>query len=210
MKRFWKAIIRYFGQGLLFLVPITITIYVVLLLFNYVDDLTIPYEEKYFGFQIPGMGLIIMLVFITIVGILGSSIIFKPIIHYFELLINRAPLIKDLYSAVQDLMSAFVGGKKKFTEPVMVKMDINGLQRIGFITQREGVKEMGISKDQVVVYLPYSFGVMGTVIVVPKENVKLIDLPSTEVMKFIVSGGVTEMIEKTKLDDKKAKDISNE
>jgi len=201
MKRFWKAILKYFGQGLLFLVPITITLYVVLMMFNYVDNLTIPYEIKYLGVQIPGLGLLIMLVFITLVGLLGSSIIFRPIIHYFELLINRAPLIKDLYSAVQDLMSAFVGGKKKFTEPVLIKMDASGLQRIGFITQKEGVEKMGISNDQVVVYLPYSYGIMGTVVIVPKENIVPIDLSSTEVMKFIVSGGVTEVIEKTKLND---------
>lgn len=201
MKRFWKALIRYFAQGLLYLVPITITVYVILMLFNWVDDITVPYELEYLGFQIPGLGLVIMLIFITVVGLLGSSFIFRPIIHYFELLINRAPLIKDLYSAVQDLMSAFVGGKKKFTEPVLVKMDTNGLQRIGFITQKEGVKKMGISKDQVVVYLPYSYGIMGTVIIVPKENIIPIELSSTEVMKFIVSGGVTEIIEKTKLND---------
>lgn len=201
MKKFWKALIRYFGQGLLYLVPITITGYVIFLMFTWVDDITVPFELKYLGFQIPGLGLVIMLVFITLVGMLGSSFIFRPIIHYFELLINRAPLIKDLYSAVQDLMSAFVGGKKKFTEPVLVKMDAGGLQRIGFITQKDGVEEMGISKDQVVVYLPYSYGIMGTVIVVPKENITLIELSSTEVMKFIVSGGVTEVVEKTKLND---------
>jgi len=201
MKRFWKALIRYFGQGLLYIVPITITGYVIFLMFTWVDDITVPYELKYLGFQVPGLGLVIMLGFITFVGLLGSSFIFKPIIHYFELLINRAPLIKDLYSAVQDLMSAFVGGKKKFTEPVLVKMDASGLQRIGFITQKEGLEEMGISKDQVVVYLPYSYGIMGTVIIVPKENIIPIELSSTEVMKFIVSGGVTEIVEKTKLND---------
>ncbi|RLD36925.1 MAG: hypothetical protein DRI74_08035 [Bacteroidetes bacterium] len=210
MKRFWKALMRYFVQGLLYLVPIVITAYVILLMFNWVDDITVPYEIKYLGFQIPGLGLVIMLVFITVVGLLGSSFIFRPIIHYFELLINRAPLIKDLYSAVKDLMSAFVGVKKKFTEPVLVKMDVGGLQRIGFITQKNGVEEMGISKDQLVVYLPYSYGIMGTVIVVPKENVKSINLPSTEVMKFIVSGGVTKVLEKIQLNDKKTKDISNE
>ena len=201
MKHFWKSILRYFGQGLLYLVPITITIYVIVMLFTWVDDITVPYELKYLGFQIPGLGLVLMLVFTTVVGLLGSSFIFRPIIHYFELAVNRAPLIKDLYSAVQDLMSAFVGGKKKFTEPVLVKMDQMGLQRIGFITQKNGIKEMGIEEGQVVVYLPYSYGIMATVIVVPKENIKLIELPSTEVMKFIVSGGVTAFIEKTKQND---------
>ncbi|MBN2236563.1 MAG: DUF502 domain-containing protein [Bacteroidales bacterium] len=209
MKKFWKVIIGYFGQGLLYVVPISITIYVIYLIFAYIENLTAPLEMKYLGFQIPGFGLLILLLFITTVGLLGSSFIFKPIIHYLELLINRAPLIKDLYSAVQDLMSAFVGGKKKFTEPVLVKMDASGLQRIGFITQKEGVPELGVSPDQVVVYLPYSYGIMGTVIIVPKENIIPVELSSTEVMKFIVSGGVTAVIEKTKMDDKKTEDTDN-
>lgn len=209
MKRFWKALIKYFGQGLLYLVPITITIYVIYILFAWVDDITGPLELKYIGFQIPGLGLIIMLLFITMVGLLGSSFIFRPILHYFEILINRAPLIKDLYSAVQDLMSAFVGGKKKFTEPVLVKMDSFGMIRIGFVTRRDGVEKLGISNDQVVVYLPYSYGIMGTVIIVPKENVTPIELPSTEVMKFIVSGGVTEMTDKMHSNDFEASQTSD-
>jgi len=184
MNKFWKGIIRFFGQGLLYVVPITITVYVIYMILAYIDNLTGPYELKYLGFQIPGLGLLILLLFITLVGFLGSTIIFKPIIHYFELLINRAPLIKDLYSAVRDLMSAFVGGKKKFTEPVLVKMDALGMLRIGFTTQKNGIEEMGIDKDQVVVYLPYSYGVMGTVIIVPKTSVTPIELSSTEVMKL--------------------------
>lgn len=210
MRKIWNFIIGYFGQGLLFLVPISITVYVIYMIFAYFEGLTGPLEIKYIGFQIPGFGLLVMLVFITLVGILGSSIIFKPISHHIKLLINRAPLIKDLYSAVQDLMSAFVGGKKKFTEPVLVKMDASGLLRIGFVTQREGVEEMGISKDHLVVYLPYSYGIMGTVIIVPKENVTPINLSSTEVMKFIVSGGVTEVIEKIALNEEETNDTHHE
>lgn len=196
MKHFWTSMIRYFGQGLLYLVPISITVYVIYTIFAYFESLSEPLEMKYIGFQIPGLGLLIMLVFITLVGLIGSSFIFKPLVRYFEYLINKAPLIKDLYSAVQDLMGAFVGGKKKFTEPVLVKMDASGLMRIGFVTRKAGVPEMGIVSSQLVVYLPYSYGIMGTVIVVPKENVVPINLPSTEVMKFIVSGGVTEVMEK--------------
>ncbi len=198
MKHFWTSMIRYFGQGLLYLVPISITVYVIYTIFTYFESLSEPLEMKYIGFQIPGLGLLIMLVFITLVGLIGSSFIFKPLVRYFEYLINKAPLIKDLYSAVQDLMGAFVGGKKKFTEPVLVKMDASGLMRIGFVTRKTGVPEMGIVSSQLVVYLPYSYGIMGTVIVVPKENVFPINLPSTEVMKFIVSGGVTEVMEKMK------------
>lgn len=199
MNKFWKILIKYFVQGLLYLVPITITIYIIASMLIYVDNITAPLEEKYIGFQIPGLGLLIIILLITFVGIIGSTFLFKPLLQYLELLINRAPLIKDIYSAIQDLLSAFVGGKKKFNEPVLIKMDTNGMLRIGFITRKNGVEEMGINKDHVVVYLPYSYGIMGTVIIVPKENIIPIDLPSTEVMKFIVSGGVTEVVEKSSI-----------
>jgi len=189
--KFWKNIINYFMQGLLFLVPITLTIWVVVVVFNYLDSLTKPISE-FLGFEIPGLGLVILAVTIIIIGFLGSSIVFRPLVAITEKLINRAPLIKDIYSAIKDLLSAFVGSKKKFNKPVLVTMNETGLKRIGFIT-REGVEEMNISKDQVVVYLPYSYGVMGTVIVVKKDMVEQIEQPATEVMKFILSGGVTDM-----------------
>lgn len=193
--RFWKAIINYFMQGLLYLVPISLTIWVIVFAFNYLDSLTKPYETEYLGFEIPGLGLVILAVFIVLIGLLGSTIIFRPLIAIAEKLIKKAPLIKDIYSAIKDLLSAFVGNKKKFNQPVLVIMNETGLKRIGFIT-REGMEKMGISEDYAIVYLPYSYGVMGTVVVVKKEMVEVINQPATEVMKFIVSGGVTDVNEK--------------
>lgn len=193
--RFWKGLINYFMQGLLYLVPITLTIWVIVFAFNYLDGLTKPFETEYLGFEIPGLGLLILGISIILIGFLGSTIIFRPLISLVEKLINRAPLIKDIYSAIKDLLSAFVGNKKKFNRPVLVTMNETGLKRIGFVT-RHGLENMGINEDQVVVYLPYSYGVMGTVVVVKKEMIETINQPATEVMKFIVSGGVTEVEER--------------
>lgn len=190
--KFWKALINYFMQGLLYLVPITLTIWVIVFAFNYLDSLTKPFETEYLGFEIPGLGLVILAVFIVFIGFLGSSIIFRPLSGLVEKLINRAPLIKDIYSAIKDLLSAFVGNKKKFNEPVLVTMNETGLKRIGFVT-RKGMKKMGIQEDMVVVYLPYSYGVMGTVVIVKQEMIEEVDQSATDVMKFIVSGGVTEV-----------------
>ena len=200
--RFWKAIINYFMQGLLFLVPISLTIWVISFAFNYLDGLTKPFETEYLGFEIPGLGLVILAIFIVLIGLLGSTIIFRPLISMAERLIRKAPLIKDIYSAIKDLLSAFVGNKKKFNQPVLVTMNETGLKRIGFVT-REGMEEMGISDENAIVYLPYSYGVMGTVVIVKKEMIEAINQPATEVMKFIVSGGVTDVNEKKvkKIDD---------
>jgi len=189
---FWRGLIKYFMQGLLYLVPITVTVWVIIFAFNYLDSLVKPYETQYLGFEIPGLGLLILALIIVFIGYLGSTIIFNPLISFIERMINRAPLIKDIYSAIKDLLSAFVGSKKKFKSPVLVTMNETGLKRIGFVT-REKMDEMHIPEDYLVVYLPFSYGVMGTVIIVKKEMVEQIDQSSTDVMKFIVSGGVTEV-----------------
>ncbi|NPD44293.1 MULTISPECIES: DUF502 domain-containing protein [unclassified Lentimicrobium] len=195
--KFWKALIKYFMQGLLYLVPISVTLWVIIYAFNYLDSLVKPYELQYLGFQIPGLGLVILALLIVFIGFLGSSIIFKPLISLLENIINRAPLIKDIYSAIKDLLGAFVGSKKKFNAPVLVTMNETGLKRIGFVT-REKMDNMNIPEGYMVVYLPYSYGVMGTVIVVKNEMVETINQSSTDIMKFIVSGGVTEVDQEKK------------
>lgn len=197
MMKFWKAIIKYFMQGLLYLVPITVTLWVIIFAFNYLDSLVKPYETQYLGFEIPGLGLVILALVIVFIGFLGSTIIFNPLISLVERVINRAPLIKDIYSAIKDLLGAFVGSKKKFNAPVLVTMNETGLKRIGFVT-REKMDNMNIPEGYMVVYLPYSYGVMGTVIVVKEEMVETINQSSTDVMKFIVSGGVTEVDQEKK------------
>ena len=189
--KFWKSLVNYFIQGILFIVPITLTIWVIAYVFNYLDQLTRPIETKLLGFEIPGMGLVILAIFLVLIGFIGSSIVFRPLTGLIERLINRAPLIKDVYSSIKDLLSAFVGNKKKFNHPVLVTMNETGLKRIGFLS-RSGMPEMNIDKDSIIVYLPYSYGLMGTVIIVKKDMVEKINQPATEVMKFIVSGGVTE------------------
>jgi len=195
--KFWKGLIKYFMQGLLYLVPITVTLWVIIFAFNYLDSLVKPYETEYLGFEIPGLGLLILAVLIVFIGYLGSTIIFNPLISLIEGIINRAPLIKDIYSAIKDLLSAFVGSKKKFNSPVLVTMNETGLKRVGFVT-REKIDQMNIPEGYMVVYLPFSYGVMGTVIIVREEMVEKLEESSTEVMKFIVSGGVTELDEDKK------------
>ncbi len=192
-----RSLINYFIQGLLYLVPISATVWVIYYVFKFFDNITKPYENEYLGFEIPGLGMLILAIFILVIGFLGSTIIFRPLLSLLERIINQAPLIKDIYSAVKDLLSAFVGNKKKFNHPVLVTMNETGLKRIGFVT-RVGMEEMKISDDYALVYLPYSYGVMGTVVIVKKEMIEPLEQTSTDVMKFIVSGGVTEIDEKEK------------
>jgi uncharacterized membrane protein len=107
-------------------------------------------------------------------------------------LVEKAPLIKTIYSSVKDLMGAFVGSKKRFNKPVLVLTNREaGIYKLGFITQTD-LHELGIS-EMVAVYLPYSYAFSGMLIIVDQKNIRPIDASSADVMKFIISGGVTDI-----------------
>ena len=177
-----KKLIGYFLQGLLYLVPIAATIYVVVEAVVLVDGL-IPID-------FPGVGLLIILVVVTATGFLGGTLIVRRILRL-EKILDKVPLLKIIYTSVKDLLSAFVGKKKRFTEPVLVKME-GEVERIGFVTQKE-LTHLGISADKIGVYIPFSYAVTGNLIIVPKGNITPINGSSADIMKFIISGGVTEI-----------------
>jgi uncharacterized membrane protein len=189
-----KKIINYFLQGLLYIVPITVTLYVVVLVLDKIDNIIPGLLDKLgINLQIPGLGLIIIIVLITIIGFLGSVIITSPINSFFQNLLKKAPLLATIYSSVKDLMSTFVGKKKGFNKPVLIKIYNNSnIERIGFITNEE-LNKIGLKDGKVLVYLPHSYAVSGQLFVVDRANITSIDASSSEIMKLIVSGGVTEL-----------------
>jgi uncharacterized membrane protein len=186
-----NKLIRYFLQGLLLISPLAITIYAIYVSFEFVDGLLIQYLTELIGFKIPGLGLIIILTFITLIGIIGSSILLEPLLKSLDKIISQAPLVKIIYTSIKDFMSAFVGKDKKFTEPVLVKLSQDfDMERLGFITQHD-LSGLGISAEKVAVYLPHSYTFSGNLIIVPVANITVLNANSTEVMKFIVTAGVT-------------------
>ena len=180
-----KKIINYFLQGLLYLIPISVTTYVVYWTFIKIDSI-LP-------FNFPGLGLIVIISLITLIGYLGSVIIASPINAFFQRILNRTPLLKTIYTSVKDMMNTFVGKKKGFSEPVLVKVYENStIERIGFVTN-EDVESLNIKKGKVLVYMPHSYAISGQLFIVDKKDVTPIDKSSGEIMKLIISGGVTEV-----------------
>lgn len=193
IKRISKRIMYYFIQGLLYIAPITLTIWGIIAIFEFIDGLLIEHLDLLLDKHIPGLGIIVLLVAITLIGLLGSTLFFKPLIGYFDSIIKKAPLIKIIYTSVKDLVSAFVGQKKRFNEPVMVKLGKGyDIEKIGFITNKD-LSLLGITEQKVAVYLPHSYAWSGNLFIVPAENVRPIDASATEVMKFIISAGVTNL-----------------
>ena len=180
-----KKFINYFLQGLLYIVPISVTLYVVYWVFTKIDGI-LP-------FQFPGLGLIVIIALITFIGFAGSTIITSPINSFFQKLLKKAPLLQTIYSSMKDLMRTFVGKKKGFNQAVLIKLYENStIERIGFITN-EDLSSLGIKEGKILVYLPHSYAFSGQLFVVEKSYITPIDKPSSEIMKLIVSGGVTEI-----------------
>jgi uncharacterized membrane protein len=138
---------------------------------------------------IPGVGFIATLVIVTLIGFLVSNFLTKRIMLLVDKLLNSLPLVKLLYSSIKDLVGAFVGDKKSFNKPVMVRLSAEGAAYVlGFITC-ESLDNFGM-KDLVSVYIPQSYNFAGNLLIFPRDQVKVIDANSSEVMTFIVSGGV--------------------
>jgi uncharacterized membrane protein len=191
-----KKLLNHFFQGLLFIVPIAVTFWVLLKSIIWIDSL-LPFQIPISipGFpqiEIPGLGLLAIFFIVTVVGYFGTKYIRNPFFTYVERLIEKAPLGKLIYTSVKDLITAFVGEKKRFNHPVMVKFQKDSeTYRIGFITN-DDLSQIGMAAEQVAVYFPFSYSFTGELIIVPRENVKPVNASGADMMKFIISGGVTE------------------
>lgn len=180
-------IIRYFLKGLLFVIPFGITAYIIYWIVNKLDKL-IP---NLLGWDAaPGIGLGIFVLLTILIGYLASTLIAKPAFTVIENSLYKLPLINLIYSSSKDVINAFVGEKKKFNQPVLVQINSDfHIFRLGFITQHD-LSQIDI-QDKVAVYFPHSYNISGNLVIMPKEKITLLNASSSEVMKFIVSGGVS-------------------
>jgi uncharacterized membrane protein len=176
-------------------VPVAITIIVFYKVISWVGSLFSLFGTIVSPFIDPFIILLIAVVLILIMGMLGSSIILKPMFSLFDSALEHTPFVKTIYGSIKDLIAAFVGSKKRFNKPVLVTINKeNSIKQLGFITQ-EDLSELHLQKGTVAVYIPMSYSLSGNLLIVPANQVAVVEASSSEVMKFIVSGGVTELDE---------------
>jgi len=187
VKKVFGQLLKFFFQGLVILGPFAVTAYCVLFVIDNLDQV-IPQQLKVF----PGIGIILVFFAIGVIGYLGERFFLtKWLIHFIDSIIERIPGVKFIYSSTKDVISSFVGDKKKFSHPVWVKVsEAPETWRIGFLTQSHmSYKNM---ETMVAVYLPHSYAISGWVIITKIENtIPITDMSASDAMKFAVSGGVT-------------------
>ncbi len=176
-----RRIIKDFFKGLLFVVPLVLTVYLIWLPVTKIDNLV---DAKY-----PGLGLAIVLVSIWAIGLVASNRLGGKLLRLFDRIITSVPIFDLLYSTIKDLIAAFVGEKRKFDQPVIVDlMPSEGIQGLGFITRSEFDEEE--LAGLVAVYLPQSYNIAGNLLLLPRDRVRPLNMESGKLMTMIMSGGI--------------------
>jgi uncharacterized membrane protein len=174
----------YFLRGLVLTIPLAVTLWICWIILRTIDG--------WLGLDIPGAGFVVTMLGITLIGFLGTNLLWNSLMERLEQLLDRLPFVRILYNSTKDLLDAFVGEKRRFDRPVMVAMSADGAVRtFGFITQ-QSLEKLGLP-DDVAVYFPQSYNFAGQLVVVPASRITRLDAVSSDVLAFIVSGGVTDV-----------------
>ena len=202
-KKILSILAQFFFQGVILLAPIGVTIWVIVSLFNWIDNFLpnllntlFPVKFAMVDGRIPkvtGLGFVVAIAMVLLIGWLSSLFFVERLVSVFDKILERTPGIKIIYSSVKDFLEAFAGNKKKFDQPVLVNVDAVDVWRVGFITQ-ESTDHFGL-KEHVTVYVPHSYAISGITYIVPLTKIKRLPagVSASEAMKYVVSGGVTDV-----------------
>ncbi len=182
-----NTLAKSFFQGLLIIGPFAVTIWIIWSIVSSIDNIIPSLSQQFY----PGITFLIVICSTTLIGYLGSKVIIgRGVVDTFDYILEHTPGIKFIYTSLKDVMTSFVGDKKKFNQPVLIKTAENPpLWRIGFLTQSD-LSSVGFP-EHVSVYLPHSYAVSGWVVFVLATNITILDnVTAAQAMKFAVSGGV--------------------
>jgi uncharacterized membrane protein len=175
-------LIKNFLRGLVIIVPIALTVYLLYQAFITLDRLL--------RLPTPGLGIAILLAATILIGALASNFVGRRIFALTEALFKKAPLVRIVYAAIKDLLEAFVGNKRRFDKPVSVQLS-ETVKVFGFIT-RDDLGALAAPGD-VAVYVPFSYTLTGCLVIVARERVQPLAADSASVMALVVSGGVAQV-----------------
>ncbi|WAC39469.1 DUF502 domain-containing protein [Pedobacter sp. SL55] len=196
MNKIGKALLNYLIKGLLIVMPIALSIFIVIWAVSTVDSwLNInnilgvdPNTGE--SRNIPGLGLVLVLAIILAAGIFVTYFVTEPMYSWFRRWLNKLPLFNFIYTSIKDLTEAFVGDEKKFNHPVLVETE-GDMKRIGFLTQND-LSKLDMM-DEAIVYFPFSYSFAGQIYIVKKDKIKPLNMSAADAMKLVVSGGVTQL-----------------
>ena len=186
---------NYFIAGVVVLIPIGITVYLTLLIVKISSNI-IPKEinpNHYLPYDIPGLEILIAIIIITLVGGLSLAFIGKKLLATFENLLKRIPILRTIYSAINQMTETFTNTEDNKKNVVLVEYPRKGSWAVGFATkENSGQISNKTNKKLVNVFVPTTPNpTSGFLLMFPKEDVIYLDLTFEEASKFIVSAGTS-------------------
>lgn len=185
-----KAISKYILTGLVTMLPVILTFYLLYWLLVSAETLlgeVIP-QNAYF----PGMGVAAGLLMTFAVGMLMHTRPIQRLFAHGERVFYRLPLVKSIYAAFRDFMDYFSPGRKKdFEQVVTVTLGSTGIRLIGFVTQANEQLPEDFREGHVMVYLPMSYMIGGYAVLVPRTAVQPLNISMEDAMRYVLTAGVT-------------------
>ena len=186
---------NYFITGMVVLVPIGITFYLIKFFIS-VSPKLIPRNinpNNYLPFSIPGLEIFLSVIFITIIGGLSLSFLGKKILQLFNDLLKKIPILRTIYSAIGQMAETLAPKRKSKKSVVLVEYPRKGSWAVGFATKdNKGEISKKINKRMVNVFVPTTPNpTSGFLLMFPKEEVIYLDMSFEEASKFIISAGTS-------------------
>lgn len=182
------------GAGLLVVVPLGITLFILRFLFNLADGFFAPYvrqaERWIFGRAIyaPGLGLIVGTVAIYLAGVVATHVLGGRLVRWWDDFLHRIPLVKAIYNSAKQIIRALSGrGRLSFQRTALVDFPVDGTYALAFVTNEVSAQD---GKRYFTCYVPKSNPTSGFLIVLPESRVYPLDIPVEDAMKIVLSGGI--------------------
>lgn len=185
-----KRISLYFIQGLVVLLPLLGTFYILSFIYSKIAGLGNALLFPLVGRELPLVDFLLVILTICLVGLIANWWISKKFLDYLERIINKMPGVKSIYSTIKDTLKSLAGDKKKFDTVVLVHLS-EKVARLGFLTISEAPFKTKDGQELVGVYFPQTLQVAGDMFWVPKDSVTLVDMPVDKALRLIISGGAT-------------------
>ena len=191
---FLKNIQRNFFTGALVAAPIGATIYLTIFIVEFIAGL-LPSQfnpNQFLPYQVPGLELVIAVVFFIILGFITSTLFGRTIVSYFDTLIKRVPLAGNIYTAIKQITETFSKTDTDSQKVVMFEYPRKGIQAIGFMTgSAKGEIRDKAGIEMVNVFVPTTPNpTSGFLLFIPKEDVIILDMKYEDAIKLIVSAGM--------------------
>jgi uncharacterized membrane protein len=192
LKNFLK---KNFITGLLVVVPVAVTVFVLKALLIWIDGILGDIERDLLGHYYPGLGIITLLLLIFVIGTISANYIGNRVLHAWDRLMRRLPLVRGIYSTVKQMMETF-STAQNFHGVGLVEYPRKGCYSIGFITGQVDDRTMGLSGKYLSVFVPTTPNpTAGFLLLLPENEVRKLHMTVDQGMKYIVSLGLVTMNE---------------